>query len=112
MTCPASVTIAGVEYRCDFRHGNKWGLWHHHSGHESGAIVQPLARWRQDVPPPEREWQPGDVVLDASASRLLALRRGSEESDAVKFPWLANGGWYRDADLVRPLTRLVPEVTP
>ena len=106
MTCPASVTIDGVEYRC-----TNIDPGHEHHVHY-GLECSGKAWWRQDVPPPEREWQPGDVVLDASASRLLALRRGSEDLGAVKFPWLANGGWYRDADLVRPLTRLVPEVTP
>ena len=70
------------------------------------------AYWTQDVPPPEREWKPGDFVVDASEPCRLAVRRDPEEDDAVEFPWLVNVSWYREADLVRPLTRLVPEVTP
>ena len=104
MTCPASVTIADVEYRCTSTE----------PGHEDHVHYDPegygKAWWRQDVPLPEREWMPADIVQDAD--KRVAVRRWANAPRGDNLHWIVDGAWISDADLKRPLTRLVPEVTP
>ena len=104
MTCPASVTIDGVEYRCTTTEPGHFCHVHH------GLQVLAKAWWRQDVPAPEREWQPGDIVVDALDR--LAVRRDPSSVPCNGYPWSYDGTWVTDKYLERPLTRLVPEVTP
>ena len=100
MTCPENAIVFGRMWCCT-------RVDHHaRHGHFIGGVAAPVVEW-QKVLPPERKWQPGDIVKDAGG-RLFTRR----DSHDARF-WVSEreGYWVNDFDPKRPLTRLVPEVT-
>lgn len=73
-------------------------------GHHANLIVpsEPQVVSVEILPPPEPDWQPGDVVRTPLGVPYIRNSAG----------WItANGVQVRDVALPRPLTRLVPEAT-
>ena len=106
MTCPASITIAGIEYPC----GGAIVPHPIQTARHYAVTPDGTAYWSQDVAPPERKWQAGDLVCDARGHVYMRRHQGNPRFD--EYPWMIDACWRSDSDLVRPLRRLVPASEP
>ena len=102
MTCYATITVNDVHLPCE----DHVDGWHHAYWHYPQQPKTHVAKW-QDAPKPERDWQPGDVVMDATGALYERIPHlpGS-------VGWRGKDRHYADANLKRPLTRLVPAAEP
>ena len=110
MTCPAKITIAGVDYPCtktDVHIGYVRGT---SDGRHRTQVNDQVVHWPEDVAPPERDIPAGQIVMDATGNRYT--RRKPTDPHYVDYPWSDDGIRYRDVEVIRPLTFLVPEPDP
>lgn len=73
----------------------------------TGPDVREDAVIWERLPDPEPDWQGGDVAMDNNSK--VYIRRFDDEEYFDKYPWVNDGDWVTDDELVRPVVRLVPE---